>query len=79
LHYLETGFYVSFDGVPIEKINLIREKFFQVLKNHIQEGIDMARIQLVISRDRLKLLNAIETDPPNFFVRYFWRFLAFTT
>jgi hypothetical protein len=69
MHYSESAYYVDFDGVPVEKLDLIRAKLLDALKQHVTSGVDMERMQLVIARDRLKLLDAIETDPPNFFVQ----------
>jgi hypothetical protein len=73
--YIQKAIGLSFSGIPTHKLTSIREKLFHVLKKHFEEGVDMKRMALVIDRFRLKVLEAVETDPAGFFVKYALNFL----
>ncbi|KAG0369266.1 hypothetical protein BGZ54_010424 [Gamsiella multidivaricata] len=53
---------LSFDSVPTEKLEEVEPKFFSIIEKIAQEGFDMERIAAVIKREKLKLLDRLETD-----------------
>ncbi|KAF9111927.1 hypothetical protein BGX27_004236 [Mortierella sp. AM989] len=53
---------LGFDSVPTEKLEEIEPKLFSILEKIAQDGFDMDRISSVIKREKLKLLNRLETD-----------------
>jgi hypothetical protein len=48
--------------VPVEKLEEIEPKFFSILEKIATEGFDMDRMAAVIKREKLKLLDRLETD-----------------
>jgi len=63
INNLESLNYVSFENAPAEKLPLIRAKFFEVIREHAAEGIDMERMAMVIENLRLQALSSIESNP----------------
>jgi Zn-dependent M16 (insulinase) family peptidase len=53
---------VEFDDVPTEKVDLIKDTFFNAI-NRICNDIDMERMQTMIKRRIVKHFNAIENSP----------------
>ncbi|KAF9967531.1 hypothetical protein BGZ70_009211 [Mortierella alpina] len=53
---------LAFDSVPTEKLEEIEPKFFSILEKIAKDGFDMDRIAAVIKREKLKLLDRLETD-----------------
>lgn len=53
---------LDFDSVPVEKLEEIEPKFFSILEKIATEGFDMDRMAAVIKREKLKLLDRLETD-----------------
>ncbi|KAG0050248.1 hypothetical protein BGZ83_004990 [Gryganskiella cystojenkinii] len=53
---------VSFDSVPTEKLEEVEPKFFEILNKIAKDGFDMGRMAAVIKREKLKLLDRLETD-----------------
>ncbi|KAF9316996.1 hypothetical protein BG003_001323 [Podila horticola] len=53
---------LDFDSVPAEKLEEIEPKFFSILEKIATEGFDMDRMAAVIKREKLKLLDRLETD-----------------
>jgi len=53
---------LSFDSVPTEKLEEVEPKFFAILNRIAEEGFDMDRMAAVIKREKLKLLDRLETD-----------------
>ncbi|KAF9189909.1 hypothetical protein BGZ51_009188 [Haplosporangium sp. Z 767] len=53
---------LAFDSVPTEKLEEIEPKFFSILEKIATDGFDMNRIAAVIKREKLKLLDRLETD-----------------
>lgn len=54
---------ISASDVPIEELKTFSEKVDAVLRKVVKEGIDMERMKMIIERDELKLLNALEDKP----------------
>ncbi|KAJ6238525.1 presequence protease [Anaeramoeba flamelloides] len=59
----ESASLVTFQGVPKKKLKLIKEKIFQVLKEELEQGIDLDRIRVLIKKSKLKYLKSFETSP----------------
>ncbi|RHZ59352.1 hypothetical protein Glove_364g19 [Diversispora epigaea] len=60
----------KFENVPVEDLEELANQVFKVFKRVVEdekEGIDMDRMQNVIQRDRLKILDGIETYPHSIF------------
>jgi len=53
---------LAFDSVPTEKLEEIEPKVFSILEKIAKDGFDMDRIAAVIKREKLKLLDRLETD-----------------
>ena len=53
---------LAFDSVPTEKLEEIEPKFLSIIEKIAQDGFDMDRIAAVIKREKLKLLDRLETD-----------------
>ncbi|KAI1310239.1 hypothetical protein EDD11_003855 [Mortierella claussenii] len=53
---------LAFDSVPTEKLEEVEPKFFSILEKIAQDGFDMDRMGAVIKREKLKLLDRLETD-----------------
>ncbi|KAF9208991.1 hypothetical protein BGZ49_006848 [Haplosporangium sp. Z 27] len=53
---------LGFDSVPTEKLEEVEPKFFSILEKIVQDGFDMERVSAVIKREKLKLLDRLETD-----------------
>lgn len=57
-----------FSSVPTEHIEKLDSKLVdEVLTSVVQKGIDMERIKMLIRRERVKLLNLLETKPGDAF------------
>eukprot|EP01087_Luapelamoeba_hula_P007015 TRINITY_DN1709_c0_g1_i3.p1 TRINITY_DN1709_c0_g1~~TRINITY_DN1709_c0_g1_i3.p1 ORF type:complete len:882 (+),score=155.82 TRINITY_DN1709_c0_g1_i3:330-2975(+) len=54
---------LKFNGVPTSKLSQLQDKFFEVIKNVVADGLDMDRMASVINRTRLKYLSSLETGP----------------
>ncbi|KAK0569478.1 hypothetical protein OC861_000851 [Tilletia horrida] len=50
-------------SVPTQALDDLDVKLVEVLQKHIDEGIDMDRMKTVLDRDRLQLLNDLESRP----------------
>ncbi|GJJ78971.1 presequence protease [Entomortierella parvispora] len=59
---IRTEIKLSFDSVPTEKLEEVEPKFFAILDKIVKEGFDMDRMAAVIKREKLKLLDRLETD-----------------
>ncbi|CAD6909796.1 unnamed protein product [Tilletia controversa] len=59
----KTSLYAYFSSVPAAELDNLDEKLIDVLKRHTEEGFDMDRMRIVLERERLKLLNDLETKP----------------
>ncbi|RWS26897.1 hypothetical protein B4U80_11389 [Leptotrombidium deliense] len=60
-------FYFIFESVPVKKLSAIEGKLFEVLKKIIdgKEPINMKRMDTVIHRAKLNIINSCETSPQN--------------
>ncbi|KAG8964223.1 hypothetical protein FRC00_003325 [Tulasnella sp. 408] len=54
---------VYLGGVPTEELNGMYTKLIDALKKVAKEGIDMDRMATIIKRDKLRFLNALESNP----------------
>lgn len=55
---------VSFSSVPISKMDVVMDRFFEVLKKVVtSDGIDITRMTMLLKRDRRKMLNQAEGNP----------------
>ncbi|KAG0305550.1 hypothetical protein BGZ98_003958 [Dissophora globulifera] len=61
-HRIRTEIRLDFDSVPTEKLEEIEPKFFSILDSIVRDGFDMSRMEAVIKREKLKLLDRLETD-----------------
>ncbi|KAK4880203.1 hypothetical protein RN001_008349 [Aquatica leii] len=60
----DTSLYLSFGGVPKDKLELIKPKLDSVLKTIVDDiNIDMKRIQSIINRQKLENLSSLEHGP----------------
>ncbi|KAE8250209.1 hypothetical protein A4X13_0g4900 [Tilletia indica] len=59
----KTTLYAYFTSVPAAELDNLDEKLVDVLQRHAEEGFDMDRMRTVLERERLKLLNELETKP----------------
>jgi len=55
--------YVTFEDVHTEKLDDIRALFFKEVRAVIEGGVDMARIAMVVARERRRYLNSLESNP----------------
>lgn len=69
LSYLHGSTLLMFEGVPTEKLELVRQHFFDVLSKHVAAGIDMDRMHLVMDRMRLQTLSGVESHASDFFAQ----------
>lgn len=60
---------LMFEGVPTEKLEDVHPRFFEVLQKHLESGIDMDRMQLVMDRMRLQTLSGVESHASDFFAQ----------
>lgn len=58
---------ISANDIPVEHLKSFGEKVDHVLKKVVAEGIDMKRMQMIIERDELKVLNNLESRPSDTF------------
>jgi len=49
-------------SVPSEQLDTLPQKFKDALARIAKEGIDMSRMAIVLERQKLSLLNSMETD-----------------
>lgn len=54
---------VEFEDVPTDKIEQVKDKFFDVLRNICQQGVDFERMKTMIRRHKVKHFNSIENSP----------------
>ncbi|KAF9586373.1 hypothetical protein BGW38_006117 [Lunasporangiospora selenospora] len=59
---IRTEIRLTIDSVPTEKLDEIEPKFFSILEKVAKEGFDMERMASVIKREKLKLMDRLETD-----------------
>lgn len=62
--------FCCFSNVPLPKLPLLRDKFFELMQqisNAGEAGIDMDRMHVVVNRHRRHYLSSIETSPHHFF------------
>ncbi|KAH7031761.1 Metalloenzyme, LuxS/M16 peptidase-like protein [Linnemannia elongata] len=53
---------LAFESVPTEKLEEVEPKFFSILERIAKDGFDMERMAAVIKREKLKLLDRLETS-----------------
>ncbi|CEQ38714.1 SPOSA6832_00180, partial [Sporobolomyces salmonicolor] len=53
---------VYLSSVPAEQLNTLPQKFKDALARIAKEGIDMTRMTTILERQKLQLLNSMETD-----------------
>ncbi|GAA5862491.1 hypothetical protein JCM1840_004200 [Sporobolomyces johnsonii] len=53
---------VYLSSVPAEQLNTLPQKFKDALARIAKEGIDMTRMATILERQKLQLLNSMETD-----------------
>lgn len=58
---------VNLSSVPVEILNEAEEKFFEVLSTVREGDLDMERMKALIVKDKLKVKNAVESDPHSAF------------
>lgn len=58
---------VNLSSVPVERLCEAEEKFFEILNRVVEEDIDMVRMKALILKDKLKVKNAVESDPHSAF------------
>lgn len=56
---------VHFESAPVEKLDSLKDAFFDVIEKVVKDGIDMQRMLSVIHREYLKYLSSFETRPHN--------------
>ncbi|KAF9918748.1 hypothetical protein BX616_006122 [Lobosporangium transversale] len=61
-HRIRAEIHLSFENVPTEKLEEVEPKFFSIIEKIVQDGFDMDRMAAVIKREKLKLLDRLETD-----------------
>ncbi|KAL3282009.1 hypothetical protein HHI36_005212 [Cryptolaemus montrouzieri] len=60
----ETCIYLTFEDVPVSKLELIKPKLYSILNSIVEnENIDMQRMESIINRHRLKCLSNLENSP----------------
>ncbi|KAG8907247.1 hypothetical protein FRC01_007752 [Tulasnella sp. 417] len=58
---------VYLGGVPAEELDGMYTKLVDALKKVAKEGVDMDRMATIINRDKLRFLNALESNPGEFY------------
>lgn len=48
--------------MPAEQLDTLPKKFKEILARIVKDGIDMTRMATVLERQKLSLLNSMETD-----------------
>lgn len=61
-----TGFEITFENVPRERLLDVRPRLFELLQSIAQRGVDMERIHAVIRRMRKKAVLKMEASPSDF-------------
>ncbi|EST04590.1 Peptidase M16, C-terminal domain protein [Kalmanozyma brasiliensis GHG001] len=56
-----------FSSVPSDQLDRLDQQLIDLLAGIVKEGIDMDRMQMVIKRDKLKVLSQLETKPADSF------------
>ncbi|SNX85732.1 related to Zn2+-dependent endopeptidase, insulinase superfamily [Melanopsichium pennsylvanicum] len=56
-----------FSSVPTEQLDKLDQQLVELLASIVKKGIDMDRMQMVIKRDKLKVLSQLETKPADSF------------
>lgn len=56
-----------FSSVPSEQLDKLDQQLINLLAGIVKDGIDMDRMQMVIKRDKLKVLSQLETKPADSF------------
>ncbi|KAF9978178.1 hypothetical protein BGZ73_003559 [Actinomortierella ambigua] len=60
--HIRVEIHLSFESVPAEKLDEVEAKFFAVMNQVANDGIDMERMTSVIKREKLKLLDRVENN-----------------
>lgn len=58
---------VSLASVPVENLEEAEQKFFEIVRKIAGNDLDMERMQALITKDKLKVKNAVESDPHSAF------------
>lgn len=58
---------VYLGGVPTEELDGMHTKLIDALTKVAKEGVDMDRMATIITRDKLRFLNALESNPGEFY------------
>ncbi|SPO28432.1 related to Zn2+-dependent endopeptidase, insulinase superfamily [Ustilago trichophora] len=56
-----------FSSVPTEQLDKLDQQLVDLLAGIVKDGVDMDRMQMVIKRDKLKVLSQLETKPADSF------------
>lgn len=57
---------LHFDSVPVEHLDAIEPKLFEVLQTVVDKGFDMERMAIVIERERNRCILSAERSPSEF-------------
>lgn len=74
---IEVFQYIKFSTV--DKIDEIKDKFFNIIENVVKKGIDMKRMKSVIKRKKLNFLNEFEEEPHQSFSLAFIGYFLYQT
>lgn len=55
----------NFESVPVEELDTLEGKFFDVLQRVIEDGIDMERMRTIVKMERSRTLLSVEESPAN--------------
>lgn len=58
---------INLASVPVEMLEAAEDKLFEILKTIQNNDIDMVRIHALVTKDKLKVKNAVESDPHSAF------------
>ncbi|CAG0916251.1 unnamed protein product [Notodromas monacha] len=58
-----TAVFFTFENVPADKLGVIKEKFWAVLKGLTEATLDMNRVQTIIRKKVFECWSALESDP----------------
>ena len=56
---------ISFESVPVEHLDSLEEKLFEVFGNVVKDGIDMERMATVVEVQKNRSLLSVEKSPSN--------------
>lgn len=68
LHYTEVGYFYLFEGVNIDKIDKVYPLFENVIRDHLEEGLDMLRLKTIISRKKQQCVYSLETEAESYLI-----------